>query len=139
MENNLKSRDGLWTFGKKEYKRFMNIKIKRKTSILSFLYGILLTAIPILPIAWFLFELVEIFWFQPSTVYIFLTIAWVLFMFANGLSNYLTIRILKVKEKDMSDLQSINEKAVFFYQSLNIGFGIFILAILVFFLVEAMQ
>ena len=139
MENNLKSRDGLWTFGKKEYKRFMNIKIKRKTSILSFLYGILLTAIPILPIAWFLFELVEIFWFQPSTDYIFLTIAWVLFMFANGLSNYLTIRILKVKEKDMSDLQSINDKAVFFYQSLNIGFGIFILAILVFFLVEAMQ
>lgn len=139
MENNLKSRDGLWTFGKKEYKRFMNIKIKRKTSILSFLYGILLTAIPILPIAWFLFELAEIFWFQPSTVYIFLTIAWVLFMFANGLSNYLTIRILKVKEKDMSDLQSINDKAVFFYQSLNIGFGIFILAILVFFLVEAMQ
>lgn len=139
MENNLKSRDGLCTFGKKEYKRFMNIKIKRKTSILSFLYGILLTAIPILPIAWFLFELVEIFWFQPSTVYIFLTIAWVLFMFANGLSNYLTIRILKVKEKDMSDLQSINDKAVFFYQSLNIGFGIFILAILVFFLVEAMQ
>lgn len=139
MENNLKSRDGLWTFGKKEYKRFMNIKIKRKTSILSFLYGILLTAIPILPIAWFLFELVEIFWFQPSTIYIFLTIAWVLFMFANGLSNYLTIRILKVKEKDMSDLQSINDKAVFFYQSLNIGFGIFILAILVFFLVEAMQ
>lgn len=139
MENNLKSRDGLWTFGKKEYKRFMNIKIKRKTSILSFLYGILLTAIPILPIAWFLFELVEIFWFQPSTVYIFLTIVWVLFMFANGLSNYLTIRILKVKEKDMSDLQSINDKAVFFYQSLNIGFGIFILAILVFFLVEAMQ
>ena len=139
MENNLKSRDGLWTFGKKEYKRFMHIKIKRKTSILSFLYGILLTAIPILPIAWFLFELVEIFWFQPSTVYIFLTIAWVLFMFANGLSNYLTIRILKVKEKDMSDLQSINDKAVFFYQSLNIGFGIFILAILVFFLVEAMQ
>lgn len=139
MENNLKSRDGLWTFGKKEYKRFMNIKIKRKTSILSFLYGILLTAIPILPIAWFLFELVEIFWFQPSTVYIFLTIAWVLFMFANGLSNYLTIRILKVKEKDMSDLQSINDKAVFFYQSLNIGFGIFILAILVFFLVEAMR
>lgn len=139
MENNLKSRDGLWTFGKKEYKRFMNIKIKRKTSILSFLYGILLTAIPILPIAWFLFELVEIFWFQPSTVYIFLTIAWVLFMFANGLSNYFTIRILKVKEKDMSDLQSINDKAVFFYQSLNIGFSIFILAILVFFLVEAMQ
>ena len=139
MDINLKSRDGLWTFGKKEYKRFMNIKIKRKTSILSFLYGILLTAIPILPIAWFLFELVEIFWFQPSTVYIFLTIAWVLFMFANGLSNYLTIRILKVKEKDMSDLQSINDKAVFFYQSLNIGFGIFILAILVFFLVEAMQ
>ena len=138
MENNFKSKDGLWTFGKKEYKRFMNIKIKRKTSILSFLYGILLTAIPILPIAWFLFELVEVFWFQPSTVYIFLTIAWVLFMFANGLSNYLTIRILKVKEKDMDDLQSINDKAVFFYQSFNIGFGIFIFIILVFFLVEAM-
>lgn len=139
MENKLKPTDSLWKYGKKEFKRFMNIKLKRKTSTLSFLYGILLTAIPLLPIAWILFELVEIFWFEPSTVYIFLTIAWVLFMFANGLSNYLTIKLVKVKEKDMTDIQSINDKAVFFYQSLNIGFGIFILCVLVFFLVMAMQ
>lgn len=139
MNNELKPQLNLWSYGKKEFKRFMSIKLKRKTSILSFLYGILLTAIPILPIAWALFELVEVYWFASSTVYIFLTVAWVLFMFANGLSNYLTIRILKEKEKDMDDLQSINDKAVFFYQTFNIGFGIFILIILVFFLVEAMK
>lgn len=138
MQNNLRSNKSLWSFGRSEFKRFMGIKLKRKTNIISFLFGILFTAIPILPLGWILFELVEIFWFNPSVVYIFLTIAWVLFMFANGLSNYITVRIVKENEKDMEDIQSIDEKAIFFYQTLNIGFGIFILIILIFFLVEAM-
>lgn len=138
MQNNLRNNKSLWSFGRSEFKRFMGIKLKRKTNILSFLFGIIFTAIPILPLGWVLFELVEIFWFNPSVVYIFLTIAWVLFMFANGLSNYITVRIVKENEKDMEDIQSIDEKAIFFYQTLNIGFGIFILIILIFFLVEAM-
>lgn len=138
MQNNLRNNKSLWSYGKSEFKRFMGIKLKRKTNIVSFLMGILFTAIPILPLGWVLFELVEVFWFNPSVVYIFLTIAWVLFMFANGLSNYITVRIVKESEKDMDDIQTIDEKAIFFYQSLNIGFGIFILIILIFFLVEAM-
>lgn len=128
----------LWTYGKKEYKKFMNIKLKRKTSTLSFLYGILLTAIPLLPLAWLLFEIIEIKWYNPNTVYIFLSIAWVMFMFANGLSNYITVKIVKSYEKEMDNVQQINEKAIFFYQSLNIGFGIFILFVLIFILVEAL-
>ena len=55
----------------------------------------------------------------------------------NGLSNYITIKIVKAVEKDMDDVQAIDDKAVFFYQTLNIGFGLFILAIIAFFFVNS--
>lgn len=135
MNNDLR-KTNIWSFGKSEYKRFLDIKVSKKTSILSYLYGILLTAIPLLPIAWLMFEIVEVLWYRSNTVYIFLTIAWVLFMFANGLSNYISIRLLKIKEKDMDNMQTIDEKAIFVYQCFNIGFGVFVLFIFAFILVS---
>jgi len=136
MMNNQNNRS-FWSLGKFEFKKFMNIKFKKSTSTKSFLWGILLTAIPVLPIAWTLFEVIEVYWYNPNTVYLFLAIAWALFMFCNGLSNYISIKMLKLIEPDMTDLQQINDKAVFFYQTLNPGFGIFIFIILVFILVSA--
>lgn len=135
MNNDLR-KTNIWSFGKSEYKRFLDIKVSKKTSILSYLYGILLTAIPLLPIAWLMFEIVEVLWYRSNTVYIFLTIAWVLFMFANGLSNYISVRLLKIKEKDMDNMQTIDEKAIFVYQCFNIGFGVFVLFIFAFILVS---
>ena len=130
---------GLWRTGKDEFKKFMKIKFKKSTNFVSYMFGILLTALPIFPIVWFIFELVEVYWYNIDVVYIFLLSAWVLFMFCNGLSNYITIKILKAYEKDMDDLQAIDDKAIFFYQTLNIGFGIFILIIIAFFFVSAMS
>lgn len=138
MLNNQNSKPrGLWRTGKDEFKKFMDIKLKKKTSTLSYLFGILLTALPIFPIVWFIFEIIEIYWYNVNTVYIFLILSWVLFMFCNGLSNYITIKIVKAVEKDMDDVQAIDDKAVFFYQTLNIGFGLFILAIIAFFFVNS--
>ena len=137
MMNQDYDRRGLWSIGKTEYKKIMNIKFKKTTSTKAFLWGILFTAIPVLPLAWTLFEVIEVYWYNPNTVYLFLAIAWALFMFCNGLSNYISIKMLKVYEPDMTDLQQIRDKAVFFYQTLNPGFGIFIFIILVFFLVSS--
>ena len=91
---------GLWRTGKDEFKKFMKIKFKKSTNFVSYMFGILLTALPIFPIVWFIFELVEVYWYNIDVVYIFLLSAWVLFMFCNGLSNYITIKILKAYEKD---------------------------------------
>ncbi len=131
--------NSLWKEGKEQYKKFMNIKLKRMTSALSFIFGILLTAVIVLPVVWVIFEIIEIYWYNINTVYIFLILCWVLFMFCNGLSNYITIKIVKAVETDMTDIQSIDDKAVFFYQSLNFGFGLFILLVLVFFFIGAMS
>lgn len=129
----------LWRTGKDEYKKFMSIKLKKSTSLLSFIFGILLTAIVVLPVVWFVFEIIEIYWYNINTVYTFLILSWVLFMFCNGLSNYITIKIVKSVETDMTDIQALDDKAIFFYQTLNFGFGIFILIILVFFFIGAMR
>lgn len=130
---------GLWRTGKDEFKKFMKIKFKKSTNFISNIFGMIFTAIPIFPIVWLMFEIVEVYWYNIDAVYIFLLTAWVLFMFCNGLSNYITIKILKAYEKDMDDLQAIDDKAIFFYQTLNIGFGVFILIIIAFFFVSAMS
>jgi hypothetical protein len=54
-------------------------------------------------------------------------------MISNGLSNFFTVKLAKCYARDMLELQAIDEYAILFYQCLNIGFGIFILAILLFF------
>ena len=41
---------GLWRTGKDEFKKFMKIKFKKSTNFVSYMFGILLTALPIFPI-----------------------------------------------------------------------------------------
>ena len=69
---------------------------------------------------------------------IFLAVAWGLLMVANGLSNFFTVKLCKIMEKEMNDLQEINEYAILLYQTFNIGFGLFIFAVLLFFGVSAL-
>ena len=128
-----------WRIGKEDNKKFNRIKLGRKTGVLTFLLGILFTAILVLPIAIFTFEAVELYWYNEKTMVIFLAIAWGLLMLCNGFSNYVTVKMAKAINRDMSDLQEVNEFAIFFYQSTNIGFGLFILAVLIFFGVSALS
>ena len=123
-------KESYYRFGKKQYKKFLDIKLNRKTNVVSFLLGILFTAIIVFPFAFFLFKLIELYWFKSSTVLIFLCIAWGLLMLCNGLSSYITVRIVQAYETDMLEIQAIDSKAIFFSQTLNIGFGIAIFILL---------
>ena len=127
----------LWRTGRDDHKKFMSIRLSRKTNIVSFLFGILLTAIIILPSTFIIFQVVELFWFSRSSMVLFLAIAWALLMIANGLSNYITIRIVKAYNRDLTDIQALDDKAIWFYHTLNPGFGIFMLIVMVFLWVSA--
>lgn len=122
----------LWRTGKDDYKKFMNIRLSRKTNALSFLFGMIFTAIIILPSTFIIFQVVELFWFSRKTLILFLSFAWGLLMIANGLSNYISVRMVKAHNTDMSDIQALDDKAIWFYQSLNPGFGFFILIAMIF-------
>ena len=123
----------LWRTGKYDYKKLVGIKFSFKTNLLSFLFGLLFTAVIIFPIACVVFQVIQLYWFSNKSIVIFLSIAWGLLMIANGLSNYISIRMLKAYNKDMTNLQSLDDKAIWFYQTLNPGFGIFMLLIMIFF------
>ena len=133
-----KKEKSLWRTGKDDYKKFMSIRLSRKTNILSFLFGILITAVIILPFTFIIFQVVELFWFSRQTLILFLSIAWALLMIANGLSNYITVKMVKAYDKDLTDIQALDDKAIWFYHTLNPGFGLFILAIMIFFWVTTL-
>ena len=128
----------LWRTGKDDYKKFMGIKLSRKTNIVSFLFGLIFTAIIILPFTFVLFQIVELFWFSRQTLLLFLSIAWGLLMIANGISNYITIKIVKSYDKDLTDIQALDDKAIWFYHTLNPWFGLFMLIIMIFFWVTTL-
>lgn len=122
-----------WLKGKEETKKFYEIKLKRSTNIITFIFGLVITVILIFPIAALLLEVLEMNWYKPQAMIAFLSFAWGLLMISNGLSNFFTVKLAKCYARDMLELQAIDENAILFYQCLNIGFGIFILAILIFF------
>ena len=139
MNSPLTSKEkSLWRTGRDDHKKFMKIRLSRKTNVVSFLMGILLTAIISLPYTFIIFQIVELYWFSRRTLILFLAIAWGLLMIANGLSNYITIRIIKAYNKDLTDIQSLDDKAMWFYHTLNPGFGIFILLVMIFFWVTTL-
>ena len=110
-----KKEKSLWRTGKDDYKKFMSIRLSRKTNILSFLFGILITAIIILPFTFIIFQVVELFWFSRQTMILFLSIAWALLMIANGLSNYITVKMVKAYDKDLTDIQALDDKTKLLY------------------------
>lgn len=138
MNSGIEIKQNLWKKGKKETKKYYRIKLSKKTNFLTFFLGLLITALIIFPIACLTFEIVELYWYNQKTMVIFLAIAWGLLMIANGLSNFYTVKICKLIEKDMTDLQEIDEYAILLYQTFNIGFGLFIFAILLYFGVSAL-
>lgn len=123
----------LWSRGKEETKKFYDIRLKRSTNIITFIFGLITTVIIIFPFAALLLEVLEMNWYKPQSMVAFLSLAWGLLMISNGLSNFFTVKLAKCYARDMLELQAIDENAILFYQCLNIGFGIFILAILIFF------
>ena len=136
--NSLQPNKGLWRRGKDATKAFYKVKLSKKTNFITFFMGMLLTAILVIPFAFLLFEVVELYWYNQKTMVTFLAIAWGLLMVCNGLSNYFTVKICKAIETDMDDLQAINEYEILLYQTFNPGFGLFMFFILMFFGVSAL-
>ena len=127
----------LWRTGKDDYKKLMKVKLSKKSNFWSFFLGIIFTAIVVFPMACVVFQVIELYWFSRQTIILFLSIAWALLMFANGLSNYITIKMIKAYDTDLTDVQVLDDKAIWFYQTLNPGFGLFMLIVMVFFWMSA--
>lgn len=136
--NNQTPQKSLWKIGKEEYKKFVYLDLKKKTNVISILFGIIFTAIIILPFAIFVERIVELYWYMAKTKIILLACAWGLLLICNGLSNYITVKIVKAYEKDMDEVQNIDEKAIFFYQTFNVGFALVTFAIMIFFYISSL-
>lgn len=132
MKNNLDNIN-FWKRGKIEQANFYSINLKRKTNLISFIFGLVFSAILLLPFIFMLIQFAVVFSYNFSFFVLYLTVAWVLLMIFNGLSNYITVKIAQASVKDMVNLQAIKPKYILLYQCLNIGFGIVSLILIVIF------
>ena len=129
QENNKKI--STWRKGKRDLKTFYDVNLKRSTNIKTFLFGILLTFIIIFPFALILIQFYKAYIYNLNLTMLILTIGWVLIWLCNGLSNYFTIKLAKLYFKEDPKLQSVDEYAVFVYETFNPGFIIFSLIIII--------
>ncbi|MGD9604571.1 MAG: hypothetical protein AB7V00_00265 [Bacilli bacterium] len=121
-----------WLRGRRETKKFYEIRLNRSTSFKTFIFGFLLATLIIMPFGLLIYQFLMIYGYDLTIFGLYLTLIWVALMFFNGLSNYLTVKIAQASAKEMLNLQEIETGYIFWYQLLNIGFGIFSLIIIVF-------
>lgn len=122
----------LWRKGKQDIKKYYDIKFKKSTNIKTLVFGMLITAIIIIPFALILMQLYKAYVYHLSFCMIILLIGWVMLWICNGLSNLFTIKLSKLYYKENPKLEAIDEVAVFFYETLNPGFMIFTFIIIMF-------
>ena len=123
----------LWRKGKQDIKKFYDVKFKKSTNIKTFLFGIIMTALIILPFALILVQIFQAYIYHLNLCLLLIIIGWVLIWLCNGLSNLFTIKLSKIYFKEDPKLQEVDEYAVFFYETLNPGFIIFSLVVILFF------
>lgn len=123
----------LWRKGKQDIKKFYDVKFKRSTNIKTFLFGIIMTALIILPFALILVQVFQAYIYHLNLCLLLIIIGWVLIWLCNGLSNLFTIKLAKIYFKEDPKLQAVDEYAVFFYETLNPGFIIFSLVVILLF------
>ena len=124
--------NSLWRKGKLEMAKYYDLKLKKSTDIKSLLLGLVITLIIILPVALIIINFIELMFYNIIARYILMFLSWALLMLCNGLSNLITIKIAKFYYSDNPNLTSLDEKAIFVYQTFNIGFGIFTLFIILY-------
>lgn len=125
----------LWRKGKQEIKKFYDIKFNKSTNIKTLLFGILITAIIIIPFATILIQIFKAYFYQLNVCMFLVLIGWMMLWLCNGLSNFFTVKLAKIYYKENPKLQNLDEMAILFYETLNPGFIIFtFFVLLVFFL-----
>lgn len=120
----------LWKQGKKDISRYYELKMKKSTDFKSLLFGIILTLIVVLPFLLILIQFFKVYLYNITIRFIILIISWILLMICNGLSNYFMIKLSKLYYPQNPNLMVLNNKAIFVYESLNIGFGFFTILII---------
>lgn len=129
----LKNKDiSIWRKGKQDIKKFYEVKFKKSTNIKTFLFGLLLTLICVLPFALLLIQFCRAYIYNLDIVMLIVSIGWVLLWICNGLSNYFTIVLAKLYFKEDNKLQSVDQSAVLFYEIFNPGFIVFSFFIIIF-------
>ncbi|MCK9537008.1 MAG: hypothetical protein M0R05_05470 [Bacilli bacterium] len=132
MNENIKKKEpNFWVRGKRETKNFYAIELLPGVNIKSFLFGLLVAAVLILPLGIMIFQYLIIYGYL-GVFRIYLLLIWVSLLLFNGLSNYFTVKIAQVYDPNNHRLQSVNAKYVFFYNCLSIGFAIFTLLVIIF-------
>lgn len=121
----------LWKIGKQETKKFEEINLKGFKSTLAFLLSLVFTVIIILPIAILIYQLIILYSYHPYIFPLILIFAWLALLFCNGLSNLITLELSKSYYPNNSKLQNINSKALFVYQSLNIGYAVWMIIMII--------
>lgn len=133
MNNNFKREPNFWIKGKLEQRKFYDIKLNRSTNIWTFILGLLLAVIIILPFGLMIYQYLIIYGYNLRIFIVYLLLIWIGLMFFNALSNYFTVKLAQSASKEMINLQQINANYIFWYQLLNIGFGLITLFLLIFF------
>lgn len=121
----------LWKLGKQETKRFEEITLKGFKGTLAFLLSLVFTIIAVLPVAILIYQLIVVYSYHPYIFPLILIFSWLTLLFCNGLSNLITLELSKAYYPDNSKLQNINSKALFVYQSLNIGYAIWMIVMII--------
>ena len=85
-----------------------------------------------------LIQFLFVYGYNRTVQFVFIAIIWICINVFNGILNYLSIRFSKSLEKDNQELQSIEEKYVFYYQLLNPVFAGLSLIIILFFAYQIM-
>lgn len=116
--------------GKQTLKKYGMLRIKKFHDFLAFLLGIFLTIAFIVPFVLILVSFYKLFRTNVIIKSVIIVISWLLLCFSNGLSNYLTILIIKGYYKENPEVNSLKPGAVFFYQLTNIWFALFSLVLM---------
>lgn len=124
-----------WKKGKLEHNKFYDIKLNRKTNFITFTFGLITGAVLLLPLFLLLFQFLKVYGYDNTFFLLFIILIWILIMLFNGLSNYFTVKLAQAYNKDMINLQAIKPKYIFLYQTLNIGFALASLFIIVLFVI----
>lgn len=121
----------LWRKGKQDIKKFYEIKFNKSTNVKTLVFGILITAVIIIPFATILIQILQAYVYQLNLCMFLMLIGWIMLLICNGLSNYFSIKLAKLYYKENPKLQNIDEMAVMFYETLNPGFIIFSFMVLI--------
>lgn len=121
--DNEKKQPNFWVRGKQDQMKFYDIKLNRKTNIITFLFGLISGALLLLPFGIMIYQYLLIYSYTITAFPLYITIVWILIMIFNGISNYMTVKLAQVYNKDMQNLQEIDAKNIFWYQIFNPGFA----------------